>query len=256
MSKTNPEIFKSAAGELVPAVETIGQFRENAILLGIASGSVESVYRTTSAGKYAEIVKKAQEEEKARREQMTWLDLLDQLNDQIDWLKEQAANKVREIEVKYGEDWREQAAHIVFDDPDDIPERADGESMAAYRERLERELIDELYDENGQLKDKFRDHPDPLIRELVELAGYHRELAAAELDRDYVNESGISQEERTKRAQDVTEKATYRQNYINARDEEATPELQTQAGSALDEKADEYLNSRNADADNAAFNNL
>ncbi len=129
-------------------MEALGLFKENALLMGITSGSTESVYRTTSAGKYAEIVKKAQEEEKQRRDQTVWLDLLEQMRARLDELDKNIADRLERLKAKYGDDPIQGMGNTYLtpdemkglDTPDDI--------MAA--------LAKKYLDENGNLKPEFK----------------------------------------------------------------------------------------------------
>ena len=246
----------------------LDQFRENLFdivggeaanerLLGLNSGSVESMQKTGLALARSFEDAKLDEDERSRKSiaEVAFLTLLDQLNGQLDWLQEQAANKAREIEARYGEDWREQAAHIVFDDPDDIPQRAEGESMEAYRDRLEQELIDELYDENGELKDKFKDHPDPLIQELIELAAYRRALAEVEADVIAANEissdPSLTSAEKDDQLQELMERSDERALEIARR----SGELSDDAQAVADAQHNRNIDAASVGASEAALDN-
>ena len=144
---SRPDIFKHAAGQLIPAIETVADFKENALLMGIQSGSVESVYRATSAAKFAEIVKKAQKEEKERREQMVWLDLLDQAKARLAELDASIASRLERLKDKYGEDPITGMGHTYLS-PEEMEElETPDEIMAA--------LADKYLDENGNLKPEY-----------------------------------------------------------------------------------------------------
>ena len=73
------------------------------------------------------------------------------------------------FEVEYGDAWREHIANKVMD-PDDIPQRRDGESMADYRQRLETVLIATMIDENGNIRPNYANSDDPDVRRYAEWA--------------------------------------------------------------------------------------
>jgi hypothetical protein len=63
-----------------------------------------------------------------------------------------------QFEEQFGDAWRETIANEVLD-PDEIPQRHDGESMQAYRDRLETALIAEMIGANGNIKPEYSDSP-------------------------------------------------------------------------------------------------
>lgn len=90
------------------------------------------------------------------------------LAEQARLLSEQLARQIAEMEfafeAQHGDAWREHIANKVMD-PDEIPVRRDGESMAEYRKRLEEALIAEMIDPTtGSLKPKYASSDDPDIR--------------------------------------------------------------------------------------------
>jgi len=93
----------------------------------------------------------------------------------------------------YGESWREDLAHEILDE---IPERQEGETLAAYRERLEKDLIEEMLDENGNIKDEYRGHDDARMRDYARWAkdSYDRDRAIAA--RDVLRDPNASEAER------------------------------------------------------------
>lgn len=103
-----------------------------------------------------------------RRDDALFLTLLDRARDWSRQLGERIDTMERGFEAEKGDAWREQIANEIMD-PDEIPQRRDGESMEAYRERLEDALVDKMIDPaTGQIKPEYRD--DPKLRSYAEWA--------------------------------------------------------------------------------------
>ena len=73
-------------------------------------------------------------------------------------LSREIADWENQFEEQLGDAWRETIANEILD-PDQIPERRDGESMDAYRARLEAILVAEMIDANGNIKPEYADSP-------------------------------------------------------------------------------------------------
>ncbi|GAB5489644.1 MAG: hypothetical protein Pars2KO_32140 [Parasphingorhabdus sp.] len=73
-------------------------------------------------------------------------------------LSREIADWESQFEEQFGDAWRETIANEILD-PDQIPERRDGESMDAYRARLEAILVAEMIDANGNIKPEYADSP-------------------------------------------------------------------------------------------------
>lgn len=119
-------------------------FRENEQFLGMQGGSVDG-YRLRGAAAFekfnTELARRNGEGRGAQTfDTLLHLAMLDNLNKQIGHLNDRIAESEADFESRYGEDWREQFAQRILD-PDDIPQRRDGESMEEYRARLEDALI-------------------------------------------------------------------------------------------------------------------
>lgn len=202
MALTKPEdIFKAAAGQLVPAMESIGSFKENALLMGIAGGSVdESVYRTTSAAKFSEIARKAQKEEKEKRNQQVWLDLLDYARQRLAELDASIAERLEGLKAKYGEDVIQGLAEAFL-----TAEEREGLETA---EDIEQALVDKYLDENGDLKPEYKDL-DPevlaLLKEWYERAELKPQVN--QLDQEIEQNGGVVSPEIGKKIEELT-KAT------------------------------------------------
>ncbi len=71
-----------------------------------------------------------------------------------------ADNLEKIFEAKYGDAWREEMANQILD-PDEIPQRREGESMEDYRARLEDKLIEEMIDpKTGKIKPEYENDPE------------------------------------------------------------------------------------------------
>ncbi len=104
--------------------------------------------------------------EKARKStgDITFLTLLE---NQLAWLNDRIAEAEKSFEERYGEDWREQMAERILE-PDEIPQRREGESMEDYRQRLEETLIEKMLDDTGEIKPEYL--KDPELREWAKWA--------------------------------------------------------------------------------------
>lgn len=102
------------------------------------------------------------------------------LAEQARILSEQLARHIAELEsafeTKYGDAWREHIANKVME-PDEIPERREGESMQDYRERLEAVLIATMIDPaTGKIKPEYANSDDPDVLHYAEWAqAQHRQ---------------------------------------------------------------------------------
>lgn len=124
----------------------------------------------------------AEEKDKRKRDSdaLEMQIILNSMRERMAVLDGQIADFEAGFEAKYGDAWREIMANEILD-PDEIPERQPGESMEDYRERLEDDLIKEMLDENGQIKDKYKN--DPEKRQWAEWAKAQHERR--EIGRDY-----------------------------------------------------------------------
>ncbi|WP_156313853.1 MULTISPECIES: hypothetical protein [unclassified Citromicrobium] len=103
-----------------------------------------------------------------RRSDALFITMLDRARDWSRQLGEKIDTMEAGFEAEMGDAWREQIANRVMD-PDEIPQRRDGESMEAYRERLEDALVEKMIDKKtGEIKPEYRD--DPELRRYAEWA--------------------------------------------------------------------------------------
>ncbi len=97
---------------------------------------------------------------KRNDEQRLQLTLLDHARRLSKQLEQQIVTMEDGFEADMGDAWREQIANKVMN-PDDIPERREGESMADYRGRLEEVLIATMIDPaTGQIRSEYANDPE------------------------------------------------------------------------------------------------
>lgn len=185
-------------------------FRENELFLGMQSGSVDG-YNLRGAAAFdrfnKDLERRSADGKRARSfDDILHLALIDNLNAQIAFLDSKIAEAEIGFEERYGEDWREQIAQRLLD-PDDIPQREDGESMEEYRQRLEDALISDMLDENGEIKPEYLD--DPEMKEWGLWAKAEYDKREAERDKEYVEDPTIDEAERSRRQHEVSESATF-----------------------------------------------
>lgn len=131
--------------------------RENTILLGQDSNSLSGFQERSPAE--AKSNTKTDKQEAKHKKVADLIDMLDALQVSIGRLARDIEGMESQFNKQDGDAWREKLALKILDE-DDIPQRRDGESMEAYRERLEAHLIDEMLNEDGSIKDKYKNHPE------------------------------------------------------------------------------------------------
>jgi hypothetical protein len=115
-----------------------------------------------SAQKRTQMISK---ENKAKaRADVAFLTLLERLREDIARMDRDIANMDQDLRDKYGDDYIADAAIDILGE---LPDRLPDENDADYEERLVDLYGDEMVDENGDLKDKWKDHPDQRIRDIA-----------------------------------------------------------------------------------------
>lgn len=130
---------------------------ENTLLLGQDSHSL-SGFQERSPAETKLNTKRAEQESKYKKV-ADFINMLDALQASIDRLTKDIERMEDQFNQQDGDAWREKLALRVLDE-DDIPQRRESESMEAYRERLEIHLIDEMLNEDGTIKDKYKNNPE------------------------------------------------------------------------------------------------
>lgn len=226
-------------------------FRENERFLGMQGGAVDG-YQLRGAAAFEKFNNDLARRNGEGRTSQTYdtvlhLALLDSLNRQIDFLSDRIAQSESGFEARYGEDWREQFAERILD-PDDIPQRRDGESMAEYRERLENALVAEMLDENGNIKPEYAN--DPEMSAWARWAKDEYEKQQAERDRDYIDDPSIDAAERARRREEVVNSASF-----EARDELWQQSNDAEMRSALERAEDNSFDAATVASSDVALDN-
>lgn len=127
--------------------------KENHILQGQLSGSVTGIIERGSAASKSS--SKQAEEERRTKERRTaqFVELVGQMRASIERMEADIKKLTASFEKRDGDAWREKLALKILD-ADAIPQQEAGESIQAYRKRLERHLIDEMLNPDGTIKDK------------------------------------------------------------------------------------------------------
>ena len=202
--------------------------------MGLKSESVAGIQMRDAA--LARSVQDARKEasEKSRRTSDTilFLNLLDQRIADLDF---RMAELEEQLVEQFGEQWAEQVALEVLD-PDEMPQRRDGESMADYQARVYDALEAELLDENGNIKPEYKDHPRYGNAAQYMEHRYDRD-AAVEL-RTKLNDPDTSPAEAAREIEEFSETASYYRMQAAqqelAANETARAELQANADERVD----------------------
>lgn len=124
------------------------------------------------------LAKRVKEEQKNKKDTKRFIEdiLLQALLDHIEELNREIKAAEAELAAKHGDAWREELALKILDE-DEIPLQKEGESIEDYRERLGNVLVAEMLNEDGTIKDQYKN--DPAMRDYAEWAQmvYHRDLA-------------------------------------------------------------------------------
>lgn len=189
----------------VSKIHTIAAFREEAELMGLKGGSVAGVQeRGMRLARNIQDAKSA-DSEKARQSSDTilFLNLLDQRIADLDF---RMAELEEQLVERFGEQWAEQVALEVLD-PDEMPQRRDGESMADYQARVYEALEEEFLDEDGNIKPEYKDHPRYRDAALYMEHKYDRDASVAL--RTKLNDPNTSPSEAAREIEEFSETATY-----------------------------------------------
>ena len=132
-----------------------------------------------------------------------WLDLIQR---QIAELQTAIDDAEQGFASQYGEDWRELFALKILD-PDLMPQREDGESLEDYRTRVEQALMDELLNQDGSIKDEYKDHPE--YGELAQWAQWKYDEQQGQALKSTLSDPSLSDEAREQAVDDFIDGATY-----------------------------------------------
>ncbi len=155
---------------------------ENTILLGQQEGgSIDGVQERSATASKSNSSENQNQETKDRRT-ARFIELVEQVRANIEQMKASIKALEESFQKRDGEEWREKLALKILGE-DDIPQRRSGESIEAYRERLEILLIDELLNADGSIKGAYKNHPE--LGDYAQWAQKQYHLKAA---RGYVRE--------------------------------------------------------------------
>ncbi|MEW7988298.1 MAG: hypothetical protein AB2805_07430 [Candidatus Thiodiazotropha sp.] len=131
---------------------------ENNILLGQKSESVSGLQDRGPTANPAN--PKDEKRHKSRAKNTSeFLHILETLQAGIDRLAEAVEQMEADFRQRDGEEWREKLALKILGE-NDIPQRHDGESMEDYRERIEKLLINEMLNDDGSIKEEYKNDPE------------------------------------------------------------------------------------------------
>jgi hypothetical protein len=238
----------------VSKIHTIAAFREEAELMGLKGGSVAGVQeRGMRLARNIQDAKSA-ESEKARRsaDNVLFLNLLEQESAR---LGRNIAEMEATFEERYGDAWRETIANKVLD-PDEIPERREGESMEDYRERLEDVLIEKMIDPaTGEIRPKYASNP-----ETAEYARWAKDqYDKAETDelidvtRMIENDPNLSNDEKYQRTAEAVEESNLSEAQALFNDIETGAIAEEVAAARVETELDARIATNDAALGNAGF---
>ncbi len=134
-----------------------GIYSENEMLRGQLSGSLSGLQERSGATTPLNKHHEKQQSDKQRSADL--IDLVNRIIADNEKLASDIAKMEQDFHQRYGDAWRENLALQILD-PDEIPPRHDDENMTDYRERLEQHLINEMLNDDGSIKDEYKDHPE------------------------------------------------------------------------------------------------
>ena len=167
------DTFSAAVANEALHVKKLEQQTENVAAL---SGSLPEEHISSIMARA--LAKRVKDEQKNKKDAKRFIDdiLFQALLDHIEQLNREIKAAEAELAAKHGDAWREELALKILDE-DEIPLQKEGESIENYRERLGETLAAEMLNEDGTIKDQYKN--DPAMRDYAEWAQmvYHRDLA-------------------------------------------------------------------------------
>ncbi|MGH1439754.1 MAG: hypothetical protein ACRBBR_06560 [Cellvibrionaceae bacterium] len=167
--------------------------------------------------------------------------LIQQIND----LNQDIEHMEAAFTAKYGDAWREELALKILDE-DMIPERKQGETIEAYRERLEELLVDELLNDDGSIKDQYKN--DPELKDYAQWAQKIYNRDAAQVIANDLKKPAITAAQTQVLLEKMEEAANSEQNIFTAR---ALEGHETQKTAVLD--VDDQLHDEKFQNDRSNF---
>ena len=175
-------------------------FKDNALEFGRLSGSAEGVILNGAALKrqneQGQNAKGGKNGKTAAKDTMNFIVLMDQLDNQIANLEGSIADREGELEARLGDAWIEIIAGKVLD-PDEMPERQDGEPIPDWRARVEDKMNEKMIDpETGEIRDEYKNHPDQDVREAAKLAQAKYDLEKLNELKQNLDDPNLTDEEK------------------------------------------------------------
>ncbi|MBL4601591.1 MAG: hypothetical protein JKY84_02480 [Emcibacteraceae bacterium] len=197
--------------EYTKAQQTIKQIAENASDMAQLSGSNEGLILTGAAT----VIKAQQEQGDGKNSKknkgndtINLITLLSQLNNRIANLENSIADREQAFEDRYGDAWVEIVAQKILD-PDEMPERQDGESIPDWRARVEDAMNKKMIDpDTGEIRDEYINHPDQDVREMAKLAQEKYDLEKLEELKRNLDDPNLSDEEKRELIEEYSQSST------------------------------------------------
>ncbi len=131
---------------------------ENTILLGQQGDSIAGEQERSATANKSNSTDNQKQEAKDKK-LSEFLHAYQIMQDYIDRLAKSIEQLENAFRQRDGEEWREKLALKILSE-DDIPQQEPGETIQAYRERLEILLINEMLNVNGSIKGEYKNHPE------------------------------------------------------------------------------------------------
>ncbi len=131
---------------------------ENTILFGQNSGSISGIQERNGATSKSHSHDNQKQETKDKK-LSDFLHTIQVIQDYMDRLAQSIEQLEDTFRQRNGDAWREKLALKILDQ-DGIPQQEPGETIQAYRERLEVLLINEMLNADGSIKDEYKNHPE------------------------------------------------------------------------------------------------
>lgn len=128
------------------------------ILFGQESGSISGLQEQGPAATKADSRYRTAQKAKAEKTSI-FLKAINDIRDYITRLEQEIEALEEQFRKNHGDEWREKLALKILG-ADDIPPRRKDETMKDYRERLEPILMSELLNEDGSIKEKYKNDPE------------------------------------------------------------------------------------------------
>lgn len=204
-----------------------------------------SAQQTSEANPNSEASKRKREER-----HQTQLSLAEQARQLSERLGREIALMEATFEAQYGDAWREHIANKVMD-PDDIPQRRDGETMVDYRQRLETVLIATMIDENGNIRPEYANSDDPDVRRYANWAQAQHTKRGADAYLEQRNDPSLSQIDREALDAEFRSSSSFAQIQQVASDTHTSSATANKLNADIDEQQE--ANASTLIAENAKF---